>query len=445
MNRKFYAREKGHQLRITGKTRNGDATLWQVVTVAVACRVGIALLWLTAQRMDPADVAYYWDRTYHLRDAGLGGTLREYPTPVAWFLSLPQIFGGDRPLYIFGFICMMLALDLGFCWSMWRSGTPHRGRAINFWSTFLLAMGPLVWLRFDLAPAVAVGAAALFAVRRPAVSGALLGLGAAIKLWPAALIALFANRRGRGQALAAFAATGVGLALISLWAGGWSRLFSPLRWQASRGLQVESIWATPLLIARLINPKNWAVEISPYQAYEVFGPGVGPLLWLSGVATSVAAVGTVAIIALCLASRPATIEKLALTMTAIIALIVVTNKTLSPQYIPWLAGPIAALACSHGFSGSGTADRVRRWAVTLILIAALSQVVYPTMYYNLVRGDGGPVMVFAATVVLVVRNLVLVYFAVDVLRSAWQLVHNRNFDLPADTTSASRPAAPSTH
>ena len=51
----------------------------------------------------------------------------------------------------------------------------------------MLLIGPLSYLRFDILPAVLAGAALLYARRVPWVTGALTGLGAAIKLWPALL------------------------------------------------------------------------------------------------------------------------------------------------------------------------------------------------------------------------------------------------------------------
>ena len=78
---------------------------------------------------------------------------------------------------------------------------------------------------------------------------------------------------------------GVGLALVSLIFGGWTRLVSPLTWQSGRGLQIESIWATPLMIGRALDAQTWVVGMSKFQAYEIFGPGVSVLLTLSTVAT----------------------------------------------------------------------------------------------------------------------------------------------------------------
>ena len=130
-----------------------------------------------------------------------------------------------------------------------RSGGPAgvgTTRPSTSGSLFVFLVGPLSYVRFDMIPAVLAGGALLAARTRPWVAGALTGLGAAIKLWPALLIpALLADKERRKPTAIGFVVVGFGLALISLVTGGLTRLFSPLTWQSGRGLQIESIWADP--------------------------------------------------------------------------------------------------------------------------------------------------------------------------------------------------------
>ena len=64
------------------------AGLW-VLTRALAM-----VVLATSERLVVGDVFYYWRRIDALAQTGLGATLREYPTPVVWFLTLPQVAGG---------------------------------------------------------------------------------------------------------------------------------------------------------------------------------------------------------------------------------------------------------------------------------------------------------------------------------------------------------------
>ena len=184
----------------------------------------------------------------------------------------------------------------------------------------------------------------LAARRRPWVTGALTGLGAAIKLWPALLIPSFlAYRPDRRPAGIAFVVIGFGLAAVSLLAGGWSRLISPLTWQSDRGLQIESVWSTPLMVARVIQPGKWTIGMSDYQAYKIFGQGVGFWVLVSNLATlaGLAVLAVLFVRAFRAAEvSPVTVGFLILTTVAVM---IVTNKTLSPQYLLWLGGPAAAL------------------------------------------------------------------------------------------------------
>ena len=198
------------------------------------------------------DVFYYHRKINALFAAGLDRTLYEYPTPVVWILWLPYGASfGSRVGYLIAFVVFMLALDALFTYALWRATGRRHDTAIDFWLIFVPLIGPLSYLRFDMLPAVLAGGALLAARRKPWVTGALTGLGAAIKLWPALLIGAFLSYRSdRRPAGVAFVIVGFGLALISLIFGGWSRLISPLTWQSDRGLQIESIWATPLMLAR---------------------------------------------------------------------------------------------------------------------------------------------------------------------------------------------------
>ena len=268
-------------------------------------------------------------------------------------------------------------------------------------------------------PAVLAGGALLAARRRPWVTGALTGLGAAVKLWPALLIAAFcAHRPDRKVAGWAFVIVGFGLAGISLLLGGWTRLLSPLTWQSGRGLQIESIWATPLMVARAWSPSDWRVDYSRFQAYEIFGPGVSTWLLISNVATVAGLVVLIALWVRAYRARDPSPVAVGLIVLATVAIMTVTNKTLSPQYLLWLGGPMAALLLLRHSASDPERVAVRRLTVHLLLLALLTQLVYPLFYDGLLGFRGsGPVVL--ATAVTALRNLALALFTVEVCRLAW--------------------------
>ena len=404
-------------------------------------RVLMLALMLAAERVALGDPTYYWRKITALFDVGLAQTLNEYPTPVTWLLTIPYALGGGTRLgYRIAFIVLMMALDGVFTWLLWRLTGRRRDTAVNFWLGFIFLIGPITYLRFDLVPAVLAGAALLFARRRPGLAGVLVGVGAAVKLWPALLIgAVGAERRTRRRSLLGFGIAGLGLAVVSLIFGGLPRLVSPLTWQSDRGLQIESLWATPLMVARAVAPKTWRVDISTYQAFEIFGPGVNALLVASTVAMALGLLVIAALIVRAYRNGTPTPIAVGLMMLAIIAVLTVTNKTLSPQYLLWLGGPAAALLLIERRSPSGRPSLVRRMTIQVLILALLTHLVYPLLYTGL-EGLGGPVLLVVSTVVLVLRNLALLVFTVSACASAWRaLSRSANRSL---RRSASGPTPP---
>jgi hypothetical protein len=381
------------------------------------------LLLLAAERYITGDVFYYRRKLVALFDVGLDQTLNEYPTPVVWILLLPYGAGaGTRTGYLVAFLIFMLALDAVFTYALYRSAGRRHDRAVDFWVLFAPLVGALGYLRFDMLPAVLAGGALLGARTRPWVTGALTGLGAAIKLWPALLIPSFlAHKPDRRSAGIAFVVVGFGLAAVSLLAGGMARLFSPLTWQSGRGLQIESVWSIPLMVARAARPDVWSVAPSPFQAYEVFGPGVRFWIGVSNVATVVGLAVLAVLIVRAFRAGGGTPVAVAFLVLTTIAVMIVTNKTLSPQYLLWLGGPGAALLLLRHQATPAERPAIRHTAYALLALALLTHLVYPTLYNGLL-GRRGQAMIVVATVVTALRNVALLAFAGYVVTRAWRFL-----------------------
>ncbi|MEP6852425.1 MAG: glycosyltransferase 87 family protein [bacterium] len=362
------------------------------------------------------DVVYYGRSLAAWFDGGaISNTLIEYPPPVLLLLLPPFLIGGLNQI-AFGllFVLAMLAVDAGFTALLWRADGRRRGSAVDFWLWFVPCVGPLAYFRFDLVPAALAGAAVLAAVRRPALCAVLTATGAALKLWPALMLPIFLLRRGdRRRVLVAFVAAGAVYLGASLAVAGLDRTLSPLRWQSVRGLQIESIPATPLMLVRGFSTSHWHLRVSRYKAWEIFGPGVG---FFGGVASLLTVAGLVLLALLwwradrAVEPAPATLGWMLLTTALVIT---VTNKTLSPQYILWLGGPVGGLLCRNGRD-----PMVRRAAGLILVTALLTQLLFPILYHQLTHK---PFMVVPATLVLVARNALLVYLTWMAARQVWVL------------------------
>lgn len=396
----------------------GDAAL--ALAIFVLGRALVWLRWLASDRT-PGDVEYYFTSTQALPTQGIATTLVEYPVPVVWMLGIPQLLApGDRDLHLVLFALLMLAADAAFTWTLWRRA-PRPLLAVSVWSAFLVSMGTITYLRFDMVPAALVGMAVLLSQTRPRLSGALVATGAAIKLWPAAVAApLLAGTRSRVRRLflLGFVVAGGSLALASLLLTGWERTTSALTWQSERGLQIESIWATPMMLARVMGGEQQVV-MSHFKAFEVTGPGLEQ--WMA--ASTVASFAAILVMGLLLwrghrmlasADEATRLSWMAWAVSALTALVIVTNKTLSPQYVVWLGAPMVVAIASEN-------SPIRRWilAALCVAIGAGTQAVYPIWYVPLWAGTADDPATLTATWILTARNVVLLIGALWLTCGTW--------------------------
>jgi Glycosyltransferase family 87 len=362
------------------------------------------------------DVTYY-RRALHalfVAHAGLHGTLIEYPLP-ALAVMLPQFLLARMNAVAFGllFAATMLLCDACFTYVLWLADGRHRGYATNFWLWFVPCIGPMAYFRFDLVPALLAAAALLVVGRRPATAGALVAFGAALKLWPAILLpALLLRREIRGRALAGFGFAGAAMAVTTVLLGGLSRSLSPIRYQAHRGLQIESVVASPLMLARSFAPRRWRLRVSRFRAWEIYGP------WVHASLTAASLLSVLGLLVLAGLwwraghSHVVDLPLLGWMFFATALVVTVTDKALSPQYILWLGGTFAAVA------GHSAGRQVRRARSMLLLVAVVTQVIFPIGYRMLtVRSVES---VYPASL-LVARNALLVWLTVLACHQVWRL------------------------
>ena len=134
------------------------------------------------------------------------------------------------------------------------------------WLLGVPLLGSTAYARFDLLPGVLCGAAVLLVARHPRTAAAVVAVATGVKLWPALVIPpLLAVARPRRAATAVLVGTGLALAGASVVLAGWGRLLSPLTYQSDRGLQIESVLATPAMLAWWHDPARWSVGYAPEQ------------------------------------------------------------------------------------------------------------------------------------------------------------------------------------
>lgn len=323
---------------------------------------------------------------------------------------------GSQPAYALGWCVLVTLLDAVAVAALLprRVTTAHGGTPVGsakgawFWLAFLAMLGPVGIGRLDGIIAPLMVLALVAARRRPALAATIATVGAWVKVAPGALVLplLAAARRPLRQVVAP--ATAVCAVVVGAVAalGGLAGIASFVGKQGERGLQIEAVGATPWMLAR-----HWRDDITVQLdteiiTFQVYGPGTSAA---AAVLDVLLVLGVALVAALLWRARldGRAAEVVLPASLALMTLLIVTNKVGSPQFLAWLAPPVAVLLSRPG--------RVRQewlgavWRAVLAC-APLTQTLFPWTYPELVIGYG------LMTGLLVVRNVLLVLVLVLALR-----------------------------
>lgn len=330
-----------------------------------------------------------------------------YPPLALLPMVLPQLFlGGDDSMeaYRWLFLNQNVLISCGIAASLawladrrWALG--GSSRVLVAYALPLVAVAPLVAWRYDIfVSLLVILAVAATVANRPGLAGLAIGLGALAKVYPAFLLPVLVVRHlARGETRAAGRIVSGFLLAVALVMGpvvliGGRSAFSFIDWQQARGVEIESVVSGVALLAHLVFGAEVATSYG-FDSWQIASPIAdvlaGPLVFV-----------TLLLLALiCVAAFPrfraehrATLSQqadlLSACLLAALLVVILTNKVFSPQYLVWLL-PLAAL-------------RPMREAFALALIGALSIVIFPLNWPQLIALD--PAMI----VLLNVRNLLLV-------------------------------------
>lgn len=378
---------------------------------ANAVIVGILIFWPFAK----GDPMYYFRNSLGKPTHPSHGALplSEYPDAGLWPVrAIIQLSGDHAYVFLTLFSAVLIAFSTAFFFYLLN----RSHRAALFWTAFTAAAGPIVYSRLDLIPGLLVAATAAALFTHPKLASALLGFAAMSKLWPAALAAGLVDKWNRSTTwvrLAAFGGTLVVVGAITVLTSGWDRLVSPLTYQDVRGLQIESILATPLIVAATIFPGQWHIAKAPSKSFEIFGPGVDQLVTASSVLMACTMLFGLAWALWHFLGDAWSPRSTALFFLTMVLLLIVSNKVFSPQYVVWF-GPVLAvlLAKQPGDMPSAPkraetqveADTLRKLTWLSVLAAGLTTVVFPFTYNLLFEGPH-----WFAALVLTARNILMVY------------------------------------
>lgn len=347
--------------------------------------------------VDEALSAHYW--------VGIDGPW-VYPVLAILPMLAARAFGPD--LYASTWLSMIMLLDAVALAVLTGWGRKARNLGAGWWWVgFVALLGPIALGRIDsvTVPIALIGV--VIVARRPRVATALFTLAAWVKVWPAALVAsLVISARKRFAVLAAAVATSAVVVVVPLVLGAGWNVLSFVGEQTGRGLQVEapvsSIWLWRGVAGV---PGVFVYYDRDILTFQVAGRGVDVASALMNPIMAAGVVVVVALAARALARGRRSVELFPMLSLGLVSALIVFNKVGSPQYIGWLAVPVVAAIVTGGAARA----TMRGPAVLVLLAAALTQVVYPYFYTDLVTLQ--PWMV----VVVTARNLLLVGVYVAVL------------------------------
>ena len=279
------------------------------------------------------------------------------------------------------------------------AGTAASVERRRLWTAFrlvLLSAGAILAIafRFDLFPALLAAIAVWAALRgRPGAAGVALALGVLAKLFPVAILPAIAipwlfplDIRGLLRLAQGFVATVLAGLLPFLALAGPESTFQFLRYNADRGLQVESIGGGLAVLGGLV--RGQPVEMD-FRFSSVNVDGAFAASWLALLPLlAVVAFGAIAVLGWRRAQgevsafgsvRRSTVVELA---TLSVVLLLATSKVYSIQYVVWLV-PLAALLGGRRF-----------WVAAALV--ALTIPIHPLLYEGLVRQDSLPILVLNA-------------------------------------------------
>jgi hypothetical protein len=307
----------------------------------------------------------------------------EYPPGVLPFMAIP----GDERVYELLFITLAVLADAAIMALLWRARP--RGLGSGMWVLLPIALGPIIWVRFDICVAAAlVGFVVALREQRWRTAGICLAAATLLKLWPLVLLVVawrLIPRSGR-RAVLGWTLGGIGaLTVPVIGFGGGSGLLWMLRYQGGRGLEMETVWAWPVIVAHA-----FGAALRPV-------PGHGTTeVPISGVVSyAVSVVLPLAIVAVVAYVWRDTGRRLTVASACLLAVsvVLIASKVLSPQYVVWACALVAVVL--DEVPARSKRERIRL-AIATLFLAATTQLVFPfhflALYLALASG------VFSATI-----------------------------------------------
>ena len=374
-------------------------------TALVAASFLVHLWTLTASKIFPdaipfGDLSIYEYWAYLVENgAGIYGFETEWVYPALAFVPIWFAGVANFVSYEISWLVLVFLLNTAAALVLVQRTSitnPFTGTQASW--AFLLALvflGPVSVSRIDSVSA-ALAIFGLVAIDRKStgIAAAFFTVAGWIKIWPIALFAaLLVAIEKRIQAIKFAAAITAGIVVVGIFSGG-DKIFSFVLQQQERGIQIESVMATPWIWLARFDKASIFFD-NQVLTNQVAGEFVEEV---SSVANFLlfTALGVTLLIALrAIRSGHNRIEVFAIASVAGVLDLIVFNKVGSPQFMIWLAVPLITLV----YFGIRL---VKPALFTGAIILLLTQLVYPVFYIELLGLELLPLWLIS------IRNALLV-------------------------------------
>ncbi|PVV84404.1 glycosyltransferase 87 family protein [Dehalogenimonas alkenigignens] len=337
----------------------------------------------------------------------------EYPPLALFCIALPALFTHDQTAYVDAFLIEMLIFDV-LCIIIItlfsKRSNANIWKTLSIFTLCLLAIGPLVAVRFDLvAASICLLSIYLFQRGRYNFAWAFLALGVMAKIFPVVIAPIFLIFHLRHSEIKqALAGTGIFVLCVSA-CSFLPLLLSPegylgsYTYHLNRPIQLESLYSSLLLAGQLAGLTSLQIVFS-FGSFNIISPAAEIMGTLSNGFTLLALAIVYVHYWRFLSQIKDEPEKSSLGLVsfsiAAILAFMVFNKVLSPQFIIWIY-PLIALTDKLGKIN---------WLI-FILIGFMTTFIYPK-YYDGLRAGHGVLVGF-----LLVRNMLLVALLALIIKS----------------------------
>ncbi|HET9170213.1 MAG TPA: glycosyltransferase family 87 protein [Actinospica sp.] len=318
----------------------------------------------------------------------------QYPPGAALVIGFPRLIRSLTGLsYNSAFYAMALASDLIIfllvLYRCWRTHEETGSERVDYLGAYayvaaIFMLGPFIYGRYDITVTMIASVGLVVALNTAAstwrLRGAAIGLGSIVKVWPMALVlGLPRGRNGRLAVLWGVIGGAVPTLLLLIMPGA----LSFLKQQGGRGLEIESVLATPFLMARHFG--YHAVIRNRYGSWEVIGPGIGAIAAFCELLTLLGFCWLLWWRVRAKLTPERWTEGVYYDASLVAVMIsIITSRVLSPQYLVWVCGLLALCLAIAPLKKGGTVLTGPCWL--LLGTISLTQLEFPLLFPTLVHG-----------------------------------------------------------